>query len=182
MSVDPSTLHLQIYPAKVLRAKAKAVPEVTQEIRDIAKAMTKIMYEEDGIGLAAPQVGLSIRLFVVDVRPDEKRSAAAEPVSATQGPVVYINPVISSPVGPVEPMEEGCLSLPDIRGDVLRPPTVTIRALGLDGREFTQTGTGLLARCWQHELDHLDGVLIIDKMTQMSRLRNKTAIRDLERA
>jgi peptide deformylase len=181
MSVDPSTLTLQIYPAKVLRAKAKAIPEVTQEIRDIAKAMIRVMYEEDGVGLAAPQVGLSIRLFVVDVRPDSKRSIASNPLTATDGPMVYINPVLSQPVGPVEPMEEGCLSLPDIRGDVLRPPTVTIRALGLDGREFTQTGTELLARCWQHEYDHLEGVLIIDKMTQMSRIRNKTAIRDLER-
>jgi peptide deformylase len=90
----------------------------------------------------------------------------------------------SSPAtrAPPEPYEEGCLSLPDIRGDVLRPPTVTITAYDLQGRQFTTQATGLLARCWQHEVDHLDGVLILDRMTQMSRLRNRSAIRDLERS
>ena len=181
MAIDPTTLQLQIYPAKVLRKKAAKIPEVTQNIRDIAEAMIEMMYDEEGIGLAAPQVGLAIRLFVVDVPAKEKRSAKADPPDATDGPQVYINPVFSNPTGPVEPYEEGCLSLPDIRGDVLRPPTITITALDINGKQFSQTATGLLARCWQHECDHLDGVLIIDKMTQMSRVKNKAAIRDLER-
>jgi len=181
MAIDPSTLELQIYPAKVLRKKAAKIPEITQNISDIAAAMIEMMYDEEGIGLAAPQVGLPIRLFVVHVPPTDKRSATAVPPDATTGPVVYINPVLSAPLGPVEPFEEGCLSLPDIRGEVLRPPTITITAIDLTGKQFTQTGTGLLARCWQHEYDHLDGVLIIDKMTQMSRIKNKAAIRDLER-
>ena len=77
-------------------------------------------------------------------------------------------------------MDEGCLSLPDIRGRVLRPELITITATDLDGRQFTQRGGGLLARCWQHEFDHLEGVLIIDKFSQSSRLKNRAKIRDLE--
>ena len=87
--------------------------------------------------------------------------------SATTGPQVYINPVLSKPTGDLEIYEEGCLSLPDIRGDVMRPPTITITYTDIEGRQVTQAATGLLGRCWQHETDHLDGVLIIDKMTQI---------------
>ena len=139
------------------------------------------MVEEEGIGLAAPQVGLGWRMFVADVPLGEKRVATGDLPSATNGPVVYINPVLSKPTGPVEPYEEGCLSLPDIRGEVLRPPVITITALDVEGNTFTQSATGLLARCWQHEVDHLDGVLIIDKMTAPYRLKNRAAIRELER-
>ena len=181
MAVDPSTLAIVIYPDPVLRKKALPVPAVTDEVRAVVDAMFRIMREEEGIGLAAPQVGLSWRLFIADVRPDEKRSADADPPTATAGPMVYINPVLTEPEGAVEKFEEGCLSLPDIRGDVLRPPVITISATGLDGKRFSQRGGGLLARCWQHEIDHLDGVLIIDKMSQMSRIKNRAAIRDLER-
>lgn len=184
MPVDPSTLHLRTYPDPVLRKKARPIAKVDEEVRAVAKAMLRIMVEEEGIGLAAPQVGLDWRLFVVDIPEGEGRSAtgdAANPPTATKGPQVYINPVLSKPTGGVEPYEEGCLSLPDIRGDVLRPPVVTITALDIEGNEFTQVGAGLLARCWQHEFDHLDGVLIIDKMTAPYRLKNRAAIKDLER-
>jgi peptide deformylase len=180
MPVDPSSLAVVHYPDPILRRKAATIV-LTDEVRAVARAMIELMKDEEGIGLAAPQVGLAWRLFVAHVPPGEGRKPADDPATCQASPMVYINPVLSQPVGPVEPMEEGCLSLPDIRGDVLRPPTITIRALDLEGREFTQTGTELLARCWQHEYDHLEGVLIIDKMTQMSRIRNKTAIRDLER-
>lgn len=182
MPVDPKSLTLQIYPAPVLRKRAAAIAEITDEVRAVAAKMIEMMRAEEGIGLAAPQAGLSWRMFVVDVPPSEDRSADADPPTATRGPVVYINPVLSQPVGVPTPLEEGCLSLPDIRGDVLRPPVITITALDFEGRSFTATGGGLLARCWQHELDHLDGVLIIDRMTQMSRIKNRSAVRDLERS
>lgn len=183
MAVDPASLTLQIYPAPVLRKKAEPVPAVTDEVRAVAERMIQVMRQEEGIGLAAPQVGLPWRMFVVDVPPDpeEGRSADSDPITATAGPTVYINPVFTRPTGVPEPHEEGCLSLPDIRGDVLRPLGITITATDLEGRQFTQTASGLLARCWQHEMDHLDGVLIIDRFTQMSRLKNRKAIRDLER-
>lgn len=182
MPIDPASLRIQHYPAPVLRQKAAPVESITDEVRAVAARMIDLMREADGIGLAAPQVGLSWRLFVADVPPSEHRAADTDPPTATRGPVVYINPVLSAPTGPVEPYEEGCLSLPDIRGTVLRPPVITITALGLDGSTFTQTGAGLLARCWQHEFDHLEGVLIIDRMSQMDRLRNRSAIRDFERS
>lgn len=181
MPIDPDMLDIVIYPDPVLRAKAKPVEKITEEVRRVAKRMIALMREADGIGLAAPQVGLSWRLFVVDVPPSEDRSAQADPPTATDGPQFYINPKLSDPKGAPVPWEEGCLSLPDIRGDVLRPPVITISALDLDGKPFTRTAGGLLARCWQHEMDHLDGVLILDKMTQMSRLKNRTAVKDLER-
>ena len=139
------------------------------------------MRSHEGIGLAAPQVGLSWRLFVVDVPEQEGRSASAVPPTATGGVRVFVNPVLEGFEGSPEAYEEGCLSLPDIRGDVLRPPIVTVRALDLEGREFTLRAGGLLARCLQHEFDHIEGVLIIDRMTQMSRLKNRAKIRALEK-
>jgi peptide deformylase len=174
--------HLEVvhYPDPVLRKKAKPVAGVTDEIRALAERMVQLMYDEEGIGLAAPQVGVSLRLFVAHVPEGDGRSATAEPPTASAGPEVYINPVIAQPEGALEPLEEGCLSLPDIRGSVMRPPVVTITAMGLDGRTFTRRGAGLLARCWQHELDHLDGVLIIDKLSQMERLKLRKKIRALE--
>lgn len=181
MTIDPGKLEIVYYPASVLRQKAKAVVVPAPHLTAVARRMFELMDDAEGIGLAAPQVGLPIRLFVINVPPGDARSAEGPLPSATAGPEIYINPMISSPVGAPEPAEEGCLSLPDIRGQVLRPPTVTIAAYDLEGREFTRTATGLLARCWQHELDHLDGVLILDRMTQMSRLRNRAAVRDLER-
>ena len=102
-------------------------------------------------------------------------------MTATDGPRVYINPVLSEPLGAPVAAEEGCLSLPEIRGDVLRSEGITISALDVEGQPFTQRAAGLLARCWQHEFDHLNGVLIIDRMLQMSRLKNRSAIRALER-
>jgi len=179
--VDPSNLRIRTYPDPVLRRKAEPIDRVDHNVRDVALRMVELMFQADGIGLAAPQVGLPWRLFVAHVPESEGRSATADPPSATPDPRVYINPEITSPLGPLETAEEGCLSLPDIRGEVLRPQTVTISALDVEGQPFKQTATGLLARCWQHEVDHLDGVLIIDKMPQMSRLKNRSLIRALER-
>lgn len=181
MSINPALLHVLTYPDPALRKRAAEIPELTDEVRAVAVRMVELMRQEEGIGLAAPQVGLSWRMFVVDVPPGDGRSPEDSPATATTGVRYYINPRFSNPVGPPEPAEEGCLSLPDIRGDVLRPPVITISATDLEGKQFTQTGTGLLARCWQHEMDHLDGVLIIDKFTQLSRLKNRAAVRDLER-
>lgn len=183
MSVDVLALRLVEYPARVLRQKARPIPAVNDEVRAVAARMIEIMRAEEGIGLAAPQVGLDWRMFIADVPadPERQRSAAADPAEATDGVVVYINPVLSGAEGGLDKMEEGCLSLPDLRGDVLRPLGITINATDLQGREFTQRATGLLARCWQHEMDHLDGVLIIDRFTQQSRLKLRRQLRELER-
>lgn len=182
MTVDPASLEIRTYPDDVLRTKAHPLAAVTDEVRAVAHRMIELMHEAEGIGLAAPQVGLPWRMFVAFVPESDKRSASKNPPDAMTQVQVYINPVLSNPSGPLESLSEGCLSLPEILGEVLRPSTITITATGLDGRTFTHTAAGLLARCWQHETDHLDGVLILDKMTQISRLKNRTAIRELERS
>lgn len=185
MPVDPSSLHILHYPAPALRQRAGEVPQVTDEVRAVARRMIDLMFEAEGIGLAAPQVGLPWRMFVAHVAPDERRQpppdAPPDALLATRKPTVYINPVLSHPKGPLEAIEEGCLSLPDITGDVYRPAIITITAIDIEGQPFTQTAAGMLARCWQHEFDHLEGVLILDRMTQMSRLRMRSAVRRLER-
>ncbi len=179
MPTDPASLRIQHYPAPVLRQKGEPI-ELSDEVAGVARRMIELMREADGIGLAAPQVGLSWRLFVCHVPEGQGRSASDSPPSANAEPEVYINPTLSDPLGPPEPGEEGCLSLPDITGEVLRPPTITIAATDLEGRPFQRTATGLLARCWQHEMDHLDGVLILDRMLQKWRVKNRSAIRALE--
>lgn len=180
MAVDPLKLRIEIYPAPALRERAREVEEITPEVRHVVARMAELMVEAEGIGLAATQVGVPWRIFVCRIPSGDRWSAQDDPPTANDRLEAYINPVIEA-VGPPEADEEGCLSLPDIRGDVLRPPQVTISATDIEGNRFTRTGAGLLARCWQHELDHLNGVLIIDKMTQMGRLKNRAAIRSLER-
>ncbi|QOJ01576.1 MAG: peptide deformylase [Phycisphaeraceae bacterium] len=179
MTVDLDSLRLVEYPAPVLRRKADPVERVNAEVRAVAVRMIEIMKAEEGIGLAAPQVGLPWRIFVSHVPPDAQRDAEGPLPTATKAPTVYINPKLTLS-GPVESGEEGCLSLPEIRGEVIRPTVVTIEALDAEGVPFTASATGLLARCWQHEYDHLDGVLIIDKMRQIDRLKNRLKIKDLE--
>lgn len=185
MPVDAAALRLVRYPAPILRQRSKPIPEVTDEVRAVAHRMFELMAKHEGIGLAANQVGLDWRLFVAHVPPTEgssERSTTSDPVTATAEPVAYINPVLSEPERDLDPFEEGCLSLPEIAGEVRRPSAITITALDLDGKEFTMRAAGLLARCWQHEMDHLDGVLILDRMTPLSRMKNRSAVRDLEAA
>ncbi|MBZ0170800.1 MAG: peptide deformylase [Phycisphaerales bacterium] len=184
MPVDHATLGIQIYPAEILRRKADEI-DPTPEVLAVARQMIAVMHDAPGIGLAAPQIGLPWRLFVADVRADPDRnptrSADDDPPTTSPEPEMFINPVIERSEGSPELMEEGCLSLPDVLGDVMRPPVVTMSWTDAAGQRRTRTTAGLLARCWQHELDHLDGVLILDRMTRPSRIKNRSRIRDLER-
>lgn len=175
-------MQLRLHPDPALRVRATPVEAVDERVRAAAERMIEIMRESDGIGLAAQQVGLGIRLFVCDVPAHPGEPEIDGVALGTAGPIVCINPEIVDPSDERSPFEEGCLSLPGLRGDVIRPEVVTLRALDADGKPFEIRGGGLLARCWQHEADHLDGVLIIDRMTQMSRLRVRRKLRELERA
>lgn len=168
MPVDPLRLRIVKYPDPVLRQPAEPVSEVNDEVRGVAHRMIELMHEAPGVGLAAPQVGLSWRIFV------------ANPTGEPGNDRVFINPEIVNASRDVAAMEEGCLSLPEIRGEVQRPRRVTVRAIGLDGEPFELTSEELPARIWQHEKDHLDGVLIIDKMTRMDRLANRRPLKALE--
>jgi peptide deformylase len=140
-------LEIRLYGDPVLREKARPVTHVDAATRRLLAAMARTMYLAEGVGLAAPQVGVSKRLVVIDVG---------------DGLLELVNPEIIARDGEVEGVE-GCLSLPGLVGDVVRSQKVTVRALDGRGREREITGEGLLARALQHEIDHLDGILFIDK-------------------
>lgn len=184
--IDPTKLRIDLYPTEVLRMKADPVPiedGVDASMRAVAERMIELMRGADGIGLAAPQVGIPVRLFVAHVppNPELEPDPSGLPISSEK-PQVFFNPEIIAFSRDLEPYEEGCLSLPGINGEVNRPSTVTMRAIDLEGKTVELEATGLMARCWQHEIDHLDGVLIIDKMTQMARLKNRARIKSMEKA
>jgi peptide deformylase len=166
----PPKRRVVLYPDPVLRRKASPVARVDERIRELVEDMFAVMDAEEGAGLAAPQVGESLRIFVTGA-PDR-----GVPYEA------FINPVLSFPDSDPDSYEEGCLSLPNVRGSIRRPTAVTITALDLEGREFTRTSDDFAARVWQHENDHLDGVLIIDKMSPLDRLRVRRALKDLKEA
>ena len=158
MTVDPQTLSLVLYPEAVLKETAKTVDPRDENVHAVAKAMIQIMRDHRGVGLAAPQVGLSWRLFVTH-DPDDPENAIA-----------WINPILEVLGDEVAIEEEGCLSIPDIRGMVPRRDEIRVRSLDRDGREHTMTASGFPARVIQHETDHLDGVLFLDRMTSLETL------------
>jgi peptide deformylase len=169
MIVDAARLQILHYPAAPLRVAAEPIDTIDDTVAAVAARMFELMREADGAGLAAPQVGLCWRLFVTkadDRRPD----------------LVYINPHLGGLDAEFAVREEGCLSLPGITAEVRRPAAATMTALNLEGGEFTLRDDALLARVWQHEIDHLNGVLIIDKMTPMDRIANRKLLKELEAA
>ncbi|MCB9849024.1 MAG: peptide deformylase [Phycisphaeraceae bacterium] len=178
---DPSNLYIRTYPDPALRRRAQAIDPADEAIGPVAERMIELMFDAAGIGLAAPQVGLPWRLFVAHVPHSDEDPEVEGLVTSTTSPLVFINPEVLRMEGAPEPFEEGCLSLPDIRADVLRPPVVHLRAYGIGGDAFEIAARGLLARCLLHEFDHLDGVMIIDKFTQIGRMKTKSAVRRLER-
>ncbi len=173
MSVDPQTLALQIYPAPILLKCAQDVDPSDPNVRAVALRMMELMFEHHGVGLAAPQIGLSWRLFVT-------RNPSGQ--EDEENAVVWINPKLEVICDDLEIDEEGCLSLPDIRADIRRPAGIRISGFDLDGEPQELSSNDFIARVWQHENDHLDGILILDKMNTMGRLVNRRLIRNLERA
>lgn len=170
MSVPTDQLRIVKYPDPILRRRAAPLERVDDSVRAVARRMIELMYEAGGVGLAGPQVGLDWRIFVVNItgEPDDVQ--------------VFINPVLHDPSRQTEPYEEGCLSLPHVTGEITRPVGITLDALDEHGRPVTLTCEGLEARVWQHEYDHLEGVLIIDRMPPVDRMANKRALRDLEQS
>jgi peptide deformylase len=152
------TLEILKYPHPILAAKSQPVAGVTPEIRELAAAMAESMYANQGVGLAAPQVGQSLRLVVIDLSGPDKREEL----------ITLVNPVIVRASG-VQEDEEGCLSVRDYRTNVKRAANVTVEALDLDGKPFRIEASELFAVCLQHEIDHLDGVLFIDHISRLKR-------------
>jgi len=143
-----AVLEIVTYPAPILLNKAQPVSRVTRRVRRLARDMLETMYDAPGVGLAAPQVGVRQRVIVVDV---------------AEEPIVLINPDITAAEGEQVGLE-GCLSLPDLVGEVPRAEWVVARGLDRYGRPLTLEGEGLLARALQHEVDHLNGILFIARV------------------
>ncbi len=155
-------LPIRLYGDPALRRKAESVTAVTPDLDALIGDMVDTMYDEVGIGLAAPQVGVGVRLLVVD---EGKGTARA-----------YLNPVVVEEGGRVV-AEEGCLSLPGVFADVARAEWVVVEAQDRNGTPMRRRASGLLARVFQHEIDHLDGVLFIDRLDKVTRDRIKRRIK-----
>jgi peptide deformylase len=141
----------------VLRQKALPIQDIDAQVKVLAQEMIETMHRGRGIGLAGPQVGLLQRIFVVQIDGDSPR--------------VFINPTIIGTSPEISQYEEGCLSIPGLYADVTRPEKVTVQAWNERGRPFTLDAEGLLARVIQHEYDHLEGVLFIDRLSEPKRNR-----------
>ena len=168
---DPSGVDLVVYPDPRLRRRSRPLKSFDEptlaKLKILADRMFDLMREHKGVGLAAPQVGLNLRLFVMN--------PTGEPADAR----VYLNPLLADADGDEE-AEEGCLSLPEIRTLVPRSTRLRIKARGLDGGEIDETAEGFVTRVWQHEVDHLDGVLILDKMPPTAKMASRKKLRELE--
>jgi len=162
--------HLKIclYPDPVLSKVAKSIEVITPEIVALANKMVDLMHEAKGIGLAAPQVGVSLRLFVINPSGEEGED------------IILINPKLDNFEGQSE-IEEGCLSIPGIHCDVKRSASCVVRAQDVAGAIFEIDCEALLSHVVQHENDHLDGILIIDKLSTLQKMKHRKAIKELER-
>jgi peptide deformylase len=170
--LEGSLLPIYTYPEPILAHVAKPVTVFDQALKDLVRDMLYTMYHAPGIGLAAPQIGVSQRLFVVDVDYDRDET---EELDGTTGvafsnfrPMVLINPKFTKKTGETT-SKEGCLSVPDVYEDVNRAETVVVEYQDLDGKAHTLEADELLAICLQHENDHLDGVVFIDRLSPLKK-------------
>ncbi|MFN3479590.1 MAG: peptide deformylase [Thermodesulfovibrionales bacterium] len=152
-------LEIKKYPEEVLKERASSVLNIDREILKLIDDMIETMYAAPGIGLAAPQVGVSKRIIVIDVSVKEGEKTPL---------IVLINPEIVSTEGEID-SEEGCLSLPGYITTVKRAERVVVKGLNRDGKEIKIEGEGLLSRALQHEIDHLNGILLIDRISRIKR-------------
>jgi peptide deformylase len=159
-------LHIVTYPDPFLRQKAQPIDVIDEQIRRWAEEMTGIMYEKDGVGLAASQVGIPKRIMVID---------------PGDGLQTYFNPEIVKTGKEEETLEEGCLSLPGIHVDIARPVQIVVKVLDPQGKSFEIEAEGLYARVFQHEIDHLNGILIIDHLSSIQRTLLRSKLRKLEK-
>jgi peptide deformylase len=156
-------------PDPVLKQVSKPVAEVTPELRALMDDMLETMYDAPGIGLAAVQVGVPVRVIVMDLAKEDEKPA----------PRYFVNPEILETVAETQPYEEGCLSVPDFYDTVERPAKVRIRYLDYDGKPVEEWAEGIYAVCIQHEMDHLEGTLFID---HLSRLKRSYAVNKVKKA
>ena len=166
---DPNSLQVVIWPNEILSKPAQAVKNIDPWLLAVAEKMKQLMEESKGVGLAAPQVGLGLRMFVM--------AESGKVDEAT----VWVNPVLVDPRGE-EASEEGCLSIPNIRGDVTRAKEITIRGMDITGQQVEKRLFDFPARIAQHEFDHLEGILILDRFSTIQKIALRKKIRALEKA
>ena len=170
---DPKTFDVVLFPDPVLRKEAEEVTSFDDELKGVVEAMFERMFESQGVGLAAPQVGLSMRLFVLNDEGDRDKP---------ERNLALINPTIKSFGGQKTRHEEGCLSLPGVHADITRPEKCVVHHFDVEGNEVEKEYDGFVARIIQHEYDHLQGVLLVDRMTPSDKLRNRAAVDELKAA
>lgn len=163
-------LPIRIYPDPVLRVQCPEVERFDAELKQLAENMVETMHAAPGIGLAAPQVGVELRLAVVDITAGESKDEI----------FTFVNPEIEDASGR-ESDEEGCLSIPEITDKVTRPVSLRVRALNLEGNPFEVEADGLFARAICHEVDHLNGVLFVDRLVGLRKERVKRRLKRLGR-
>jgi peptide deformylase len=151
-------LNVIIHPNKVLKEKALPITNIDASYKKLAEDMLETMYKENGIGLAANQVGLLQRIVVIDLQENDEKN-----------PMVLINPIITNFSEELNECEEGCLSIPEMREKVKRPSEIDVEYQDLAGKKHKIHADGLLATCIQHEIDHLDGILFIDRISNIKR-------------
>ena len=162
-------LKMRFYGDPVLRTKADTVPLINEEIKKIANDLIDTLFDERGLGLAAPQVGISKRIIAVDTKEEGGN------------PLVLVNPEIMETAGSAV-MEEGCLSFPEIYGKIERPSEVTVKGMTLEGKECKLSFKGMPARVFLHEIDHLEGILFIDRMSPAHKIVIKSKLKKLMKA
>jgi peptide deformylase len=179
-------LQIVQYGDPILRKKGKPVTVFDAALARLADDMVETMHAAAGIGLAAQQIGQALQLTVIDVRETEAkfgwRLDGSMPPLDLFMPMALVNPVVTVVPAPTDLYEEGCLSFPEIRGDVVRPDAISVKFQDLHGQPHEMSCTGLLARCVQHEVDHLNGVLFIDRMDKKVLAGLDEALRDLKKA
>ena len=164
--IDIGKCKITHYPAEVLGRTAEPVQQIDETIRKLVEKMTDIMLANRGMGLAAPQAGVPLRLFIISL------DASREKVRA------YVNPTVT-PAGDLVEIEEGCLSVPGIYTKIRRYRRATVTATDLDGHEFTEEADGLYARCLQHEYDHIEGTTIVKRMGAAAKIAHRRQLKKL---
>ena len=165
--IDIDKCRITHYPAGVLGRRAEPVEEINDNILRLVDKMIDIMLKNKGLGLAAPQAGVSLRLFIISL------DGSRENVKA------YVNPTVM-PIGELDAIDEGCLSVPGIYTKIRRYTKCEVIATDLDGNEFTNQAEGLYARALQHEYDHIEGITIVNRMGQPARIAHRRQLKKLE--
>jgi peptide deformylase len=166
--IDVENCRITHYPAEVLTGHAQPIEKIDDNIRRLVEKMTDIMLENKGVGLAGPQVGVPLRIFIISL--DSTREAVR----------VYVNPIVTPTTDHLQPTDEGCLSVPGVFTKIRRYKKCSVTATDLDGNGFTEQAEGLYARALQHEYDHIEGLTIVNRMSQAAKIAHRKQLRKLK--